>query len=133
VSFEKAAADLKALQGQFATLRREFKLESLDASTQRSYKLFELEVERAAEEFRFRNGKVTKVKGYDVNSIRRERRYYHKCLVRFPACRRAFVLRKSPKGPALSEVTQSRMGEWRASCRPEVASRSAVPSVSPDF
>ena len=37
------------------TLHREFKLESLDAPTQLSYKLFELEVERAAEEFRFRN------------------------------------------------------------------------------
>ena len=55
LSDEKAAADLKALQDQLATLHREFKLESLDASTQLSYKLFELEVERAAEEFRFRN------------------------------------------------------------------------------
>jgi len=52
---EKAAADLKALQDQLATLHREFKLESFDAPTQLSYKLFELEVERAAEEFRFRN------------------------------------------------------------------------------
>jgi len=58
---------------------------------------------------------------------------YHKCLVRFPVCRRAFVLRKSSRGPALSEVTRSRMGEWPASCRAEVASRSAVPSVRPDF
>jgi uncharacterized protein (DUF885 family) len=55
LSDEKAAADLKALQDQLAALHREFKLESLDASTQLSYKLFELEVERAAEEFRFRN------------------------------------------------------------------------------
>jgi uncharacterized protein (DUF885 family) len=55
LSDEKAAADLKALQDQLATLHREFKLESLDAPTQLSYKLFELEVERAAEEFRFRN------------------------------------------------------------------------------
>jgi uncharacterized protein (DUF885 family) len=55
LSDEKAATDLKALQDQLATLHREFKLESLDASTQLSYKLFELEVERAAEEFRFRN------------------------------------------------------------------------------
>ena len=55
LSAEKAAADLKALQDQLATLHREFKLESLDARTQLSYKLFELEVERAAEEFRFRN------------------------------------------------------------------------------
>jgi uncharacterized protein (DUF885 family) len=54
LSDEKAAADLKALQDQLATLHREFKLESLDASTQLSYKLFDLEVERAAEEFRFR-------------------------------------------------------------------------------
>src|SRR5213083_378265 len=49
LSDEKAAADLKALQDQLATLHREFKLESLDAPTQLSYKLFELEVERAAE------------------------------------------------------------------------------------
>src|SRR6266403_955834 len=55
LSDEKAAADLKALQDQLATLHREFKLESLHAPTQLSYKLFELEVERAAEEFRFRN------------------------------------------------------------------------------
>ena len=55
LSDEKAAADLKALQDQLATLHREFKLESLDAPTQLSYKLFELEVERAVEEFRFRN------------------------------------------------------------------------------
>ena len=43
MSDEKAAADLKALQDQLATLHREFKLESLDASTQLSYKLFELD------------------------------------------------------------------------------------------
>ena len=43
LSDEKAAADLKALQDQLATLHREFKLESLDASTQLSYKLFELD------------------------------------------------------------------------------------------
>src|SRR5882757_888766 len=55
LSDEKAAADLKALQDQLATLHREFKLESLDAPTQLSYKFFKLEVERAAEEFRFRN------------------------------------------------------------------------------
>src|SRR5437868_14137799 len=55
LSDEKAAADLKALQDQLATLHREFKLESLDAQTHPSYKLRELEVERAAEEFRFRN------------------------------------------------------------------------------
>src|SRR5205823_2075318 len=55
LSDEKAAADLKALQDQLATLHREFKLEALDAPTQLSYKLLELEVERAAEEFRFRN------------------------------------------------------------------------------
>ena len=55
LSDEKAAADLKALQDQLATLHRDFKLESLDGPTQLSYKLFELEVERAAEEFRFRN------------------------------------------------------------------------------
>jgi uncharacterized protein (DUF885 family) len=55
LSDEKAAADLKALQDQLATLHRQFKLESLDSATQLSYKLFELEVERAAEEFRFRH------------------------------------------------------------------------------
>ncbi|PYL85967.1 MAG: hypothetical protein DMF23_02440 [Verrucomicrobia bacterium] len=55
LSDEKAAADLKALQDQLATLHRDFKLESLDAPTQLSYKLLELEVQRAAEEFRFRN------------------------------------------------------------------------------
>jgi len=43
LSDEKVAADLKALQDQLATLHREFKLESLDASTQLSYKLFELD------------------------------------------------------------------------------------------
>src|SRR5438552_8489313 len=48
LSDEKAAADLKALQDQLATLHRDFKLESLDGPTQLSYKLFELEVERAA-------------------------------------------------------------------------------------
>src|ERR1700704_3871671 len=55
LSDEKAAADLKVLQDQLATLHRDFKLESLDAPTQLSYRLFELEVERAAEEFHFRN------------------------------------------------------------------------------
>ena len=65
LSDEKAAADLKALQDQLATLHREFKLESLDVSTQLSYKLFELEVERAAEEFRFRNDvyPITQMRG----------------------------------------------------------------------
>jgi uncharacterized protein (DUF885 family) len=65
LSDEKAAADLKALQNQLANLHREFKLESLDAPTQLSYKLFELEVERAAEEFRFRNDvyPITQMRG----------------------------------------------------------------------
>jgi uncharacterized protein (DUF885 family) len=65
LSDEKAAADLKALQDQLATLHREFKLESLNASTQLSYKLFELEVDRAAEEFRFRNDvyPITQMRG----------------------------------------------------------------------
>src|SRR5438105_6922954 len=65
LSDEKAAADVKALQDQLATLHREFKLESLDAPTQLSYKLFELEVERAAEEFRFRNDvyPITQMRG----------------------------------------------------------------------
>src|SRR5438552_18713535 len=55
LSDEKAAADLKALQDQLANLHREFKLESIDAPTQLSYKLFELDVARAADAFRFRN------------------------------------------------------------------------------
>src|SRR5207248_11058739 len=54
LSDEKAAADLKALQDQLADVHRDFKLESLDPPTQLSYKLFELEVKRAAEEFHFR-------------------------------------------------------------------------------
>ena len=37
LSDEKAAADLKALQDQLATLHRDFKLESLDGPTQLSY------------------------------------------------------------------------------------------------
>jgi uncharacterized protein (DUF885 family) len=58
-------SDEKAAQDQLATLHREFKLESLDAPTQLSYKLFELEVERAAEEFRFRNDvyPITQMRG----------------------------------------------------------------------
>jgi uncharacterized protein (DUF885 family) len=54
LSDEKAAADLKFRQEQLATLKRDFKLEALDPPAQLSYKLFEHEVEREAEEFRFR-------------------------------------------------------------------------------
>src|SRR5438105_7308203 len=54
LSDEKAAADLKIQQEQLATLKRDFKPEALDLQTQLSCKLFEREVERAADEFRFR-------------------------------------------------------------------------------
>jgi uncharacterized protein (DUF885 family) len=55
LSDEKAAADLKFRQEQLATLKRDFKPEALDAPTQLSYKLFEDEVARDAEQFRFRS------------------------------------------------------------------------------
>src|SRR5437016_14220303 len=54
LSDEKAAADLKVQQEQLATLKRDFKPDALDPQTQLSYKLFEREVERATQEFRFR-------------------------------------------------------------------------------
>ncbi|MEY2481231.1 MAG: hypothetical protein QOI04_2158 [Verrucomicrobiota bacterium] len=54
LSDEKAAADLAFMQGQLAALKRDFKFDALNALAQLSYKLFEQEVERAAEEFRFR-------------------------------------------------------------------------------
>jgi uncharacterized protein (DUF885 family) len=54
LSDEKAAADHAVWQRQLATLRREFKRELLDLQAQLSYKLFEQEAEREAEEFKFR-------------------------------------------------------------------------------
>ena len=54
LSDEKAAADLKFRQDQLAKLKRDFKFDALDAQTQLSYKLFEREVERETEEFKFR-------------------------------------------------------------------------------
>ena len=54
LSDEKAAADHAVWQRQLATLKRDFKPELLDARAQSSYKLFEREAEREAEEFKFR-------------------------------------------------------------------------------
>jgi uncharacterized protein (DUF885 family) len=54
LSDEKAAADHAVWQRQLATLRRDFKPELLDQQAQLSYKLFEQEAEREAEEFKFR-------------------------------------------------------------------------------
>ena len=53
-SDEKAAADHAVWQRQLATLKRDFKPELLDPQAQLSYKLFEQEAEREAEEFKFR-------------------------------------------------------------------------------
>jgi uncharacterized protein (DUF885 family) len=55
LSEEKAAADQAALDAQLAALKRDFKFDALDGPTQLSYKLFEGEIARAAEEYRFRN------------------------------------------------------------------------------
>ena len=54
LSDEKAAADQEVWQKQLATLKRDFKPELLDPQAQLSYKLFEREAEREAEEFKFR-------------------------------------------------------------------------------
>src|SRR5206468_1769000 len=54
LSDEKAAADHAVWQKQLATLKRDFKPELLDPQAQLSYKLFEREAEREAEEFKFR-------------------------------------------------------------------------------
>src|SRR3984893_439193 len=54
LSDEKAAADLKFRQDQLAKLKRDFKFDALDAQTQRSGKMFEGEVERETDEFKFR-------------------------------------------------------------------------------
>src|SRR3977135_2949981 len=54
LSDDNAAADLKFRQDQLTKLRRDFKFDALDVQTQLSYKLFEREVEREADEFKFR-------------------------------------------------------------------------------
>ncbi|MEP6586640.1 MAG: DUF885 domain-containing protein [Candidatus Udaeobacter sp.] len=54
LSDEKAAADHAVWQKQLATLQRDFKPELLDPQAQLSYKLFEREAEREAEEFKYR-------------------------------------------------------------------------------
>jgi uncharacterized protein (DUF885 family) len=54
LSDAKAAADHAVWQKQLTTLKREFKLELLDQQAQLSYKLFEQEAKREAEEFKFR-------------------------------------------------------------------------------
>ncbi len=54
LSDKKAAADHAVWQKQLATMKRDFKPELLDPQAQLSYKLFELEAEREAEEFKFR-------------------------------------------------------------------------------
>ena len=54
LSDEKAAADHAVWQKQLATLKRDFKPELLNPEAQLSYKLFEREAEREAEEFKFR-------------------------------------------------------------------------------
>jgi uncharacterized protein (DUF885 family) len=54
LSDEKAAADLAVAEKQLETLKRESKPEGLDTQTQLSSKLFEGEVQRQREEFRFR-------------------------------------------------------------------------------
>lgn len=54
LSDEKAVADHAVWQRQLAMLKRDFKPELLDAQSQLSYKLFEREADREAEEFKFR-------------------------------------------------------------------------------
>src|SRR4029453_5743705 len=54
LSDEKATANHAVWQRQLATLKREFKLELLDAHARLSYRLFEREAEREAEDFKFR-------------------------------------------------------------------------------
>ena len=54
LSDEKAAADHAVWQRQLETLKREFKPDLLDAPARLSYRLFEREAEREAEDFKFR-------------------------------------------------------------------------------
>jgi uncharacterized protein (DUF885 family) len=54
LSDEKAASDEKVWERQLADLKKNIKFEALDAQTQLSYKLFEREAAREAEEFKYR-------------------------------------------------------------------------------
>jgi uncharacterized protein (DUF885 family) len=54
LSDEKVTADEKVWERQLADLKKNIKFESLDAQTQLSYKLFEREAAREAEEFKYR-------------------------------------------------------------------------------
>jgi uncharacterized protein (DUF885 family) len=54
LSDEKATADEKVWERQLVDLKKNIKFEALDAQTQLSYKLFEREAEREAEEFKYR-------------------------------------------------------------------------------
>lgn len=55
LSDEKAAADLDVEKRQLADLKKNFKFDALDPQTQLSWKIFERQVQRDEEEFRFRN------------------------------------------------------------------------------
>ncbi len=55
LSDAKAIADHAVWQEQLAALKRDFKFDMLDAQAQLSYKLFEREAEREADEFRYRS------------------------------------------------------------------------------
>jgi len=54
LSDEKAAADEEVWERQLADLKKNIKFDALDTQTQLSYKLFEREAARAAEEFKYR-------------------------------------------------------------------------------
>lgn len=54
LSDEKAAADEKVWERQLTDLKKNIKFEALDSQTQLSYKLFEREASREAEEFKYR-------------------------------------------------------------------------------
>jgi uncharacterized protein (DUF885 family) len=54
LSDEKATADEKVWERQLADLKKNIKFDALDAQTQLSYKLFEREAAREAEEFKYR-------------------------------------------------------------------------------
>ena len=54
LSDDKAAADEGVWERQLADLKKNIKFEALDAQTQLSYKLFEREAAREAEEFKYR-------------------------------------------------------------------------------
>ncbi len=66
LSDEKAVADHALWQQQLATLHKDFKPETLDVQAQLSYKLFEREAEREADEFKFRfdSYPVSQMRGY---------------------------------------------------------------------